>query len=423
MNRVVITGVGVVSPNGIGLDIFSAALRAGKSGLGEIDLFDAREMKARIVGQIREEKLSFPEGFPGVYGEFPELEGQSDRKLLFGAVAFLEAISGIDEGHLRECAVNLGTSLESFHIAKLFDLSPGKFDIDAYAAGLDGSLRQSYLQTPLDFLGRAITRRYNLAGPNLLNCSACTASTQAIGHSFQMIRAGRCRRIIAGGMDSMLNPLGLGGFSVLGALSTQNHLGTKAIRPFDLWREGTVLGEGAAILVLEDLETALERGAPIFAEILGYASTFDAFKLSEPDPNGRGIAKAMEKAITMSGLSIESVDYISAHGTGTPLNDRIETAAIKNLFGKRAYEIPVSSIKSMIGHLIGASGAVEVAAILCMLKDGFVAPTINLEHPDKECDLDYVANAMRPADLKICLKNSMGFGGQNAALVLGRFGQ
>ncbi|PKK91864.1 MAG: beta-ketoacyl-[acyl-carrier-protein] synthase II [Candidatus Wallbacteria bacterium HGW-Wallbacteria-1] len=423
IDRVVITSVGVVSPNGIGFNAFSHSLREGQSGLGEIDLFDAGNMTSRIVGQIRDDDIECSGIASEVYRVFPGLKSQSDRKLLLGAMAFLEAVRDLEDRYLRESAIVLGTSLESFCISKLFELSPGNFDIDTYAGNLMDGQERTLLQAPLDFLGREITRKFHLSGPNLVNCSACTASTQAIGHSFQMIRSGRCRRVIAGGTDSMLNPLGLGGFSVLGALSTRNDLGAKAICPFDLWREGTVLGEGAAIIVMESLETATERGAPILAEILGYASTFDAYKLSEPDPQGRGISMAMRRAIAMSGSDVNNVDYISAHGTGTLLNDKMETAAIKGLFGERAYEIPVSSIKSMIGHLIGASGAVEVAAILCMMRDDFIAPTVNLEHPDPECDLDYVANVMRPARLNMCLKNSMGFGGQNAALVLGRFEQ
>lgn len=423
MNRVVITGAGIVSPNGLGIDEFSRSLKTGNSGLAEIDIFDARGLSCRVAGQVADSAIEESARQSGLFTKFPELAAQGDRKLVFGAIAFLEAITDLDEDLLRECAICLGTSLESFQIARLFEFSPGRFDVDTYAKGLSQDRGSSYLQAPLDFLGGAIARRYGVRGPNLLNCSACTASTQAIGHSFQMIRSGRCRRVIAGGMDSMLNPLGLGGFSVLGALSTENEVPSRAIRPFDLWREGTVLGEGSAMLILEERETAIARGAHIFAEILGYGSTFDAYKLSEPDPSGRGIAMAMQRALASGGVAPEEVDYICAHGTGTPLNDKMETSAIKEVFGPRAHAIPVSSVKSMIGHLIGASGAVELAAILCMMRDGFIAPTINLEHHDRECDLDYVPNAMRPAELKVCLKNSMGFGGQNAALVLGRHGQ
>ncbi len=266
-----------------------------------------------------------------------------------------------------------------------------------------------------------LKNEFSIDGPNYLDCSACAASTRAIGHAFHMVRDGRYNTIIAGGFDSMLNPLGLGGFSRLGALCMDNHLKEKAIRPFDIRRQGTILGEGAAFFMLEDLETARQNDETILAEIIGSASSFDAYKLSEPDVDGEGIALSMRKAITDAAISPDNVDYINAHGTGTIANDKIETRAIKKVFGERAYSIPVSSIKSMIGHLIGASGAVEIAGVLAMLRDNFIAPTINLERKDPQCDLDYVPLRSRKKRISIALKNSMGFGGQNATIILKRY--
>jgi len=416
MKRVVITKVGVITPNGNGLEEFSKSLSAGRSGLSEIDRFDSSTMSSRIVGQVRSMNKS------QIIDRYPGLRDIHDEKVFLGLHAFLQVT---DSGSLlhRDCAVNLGSSIESFHLQNLFVLSPHKFDLDVYVSGIcNNSSPHSLTQVPLDFLGHFIKKQFGVSGPNYLNCSACTASTQAIGHSFHMIRDGRFRQIVTGGFDSMLTPLGLGGFSRLGALNTENELKEKSIRPFDLTRQGTVLGEGAAVLVLEELEYAKERNAEILAEIIGYASSSDSYRLTEPDPDGAGIVLSMRKAFADAGIGPDSTDYINAHGTGTPANDRVETAAIRKVFGKRAYDIPVSSIKSMIGHLIGASGAVEIAGVIAMLNHGFISPTINLEYEDPECDLDYVPNVSRKGWPDVVLKNSMGFGGQNASILLRRFG-
>ncbi len=413
MQRVVITHVGLIAPNGKDFETFGRNLREGISGLGEIDCFDAQRFQCRIVGQVRDlDRQALQNGFP-------MLEQVDDRKIFLGLTAFLQLLEG-GAANLTDCPIHLGTSLECYLLEKLFRLSPHRFDLAGYLEKIPGNTLP-YLQPPLDYLGNLIKSRFHIRGAHYLNCSACTAGTQAIGHGFQLIREGRHPKVIAGGFDSMLNPLGLGGFSRLGALSADNSLGAKAIRPFDVTRSGTVLGEGAAVFILESLDEALGNHSPILAEITGYASSFDAYKLSEPDPEGSGLAAAMERALQDAGTSPEEVDYISAHGTGTLSNDRVETRAIKRVFGARAHRIPVSSMKSMIGHLIGASGAVEIAGILAMLRDDFIAPTLHLEKPDPLCDLDYVPREARNGRIRIALKNSMGFGGQNAVLVLKRY--
>jgi len=408
--RVVITDVGIVTPNAASFEAFGKALNAGKSGLSEIDCFDAASLPVRIAGQVNRIDIT------GLTRKYPALRTTDDRKVFIGLTAFLQLR---DQFSNSFTPLDLGTSLEQFAIDKAFERSPGHFDLDAYMAAKRPET--TYLETPLDFLGNIIKATFSIGGPNYLNCSACTASTQAIGHAFHMIRDGRYDRVIAGGFDSMLHPLGIGGFSRLGALCTDNDLKASAIRPFDIRRDGTVLGEGAAMLALESLDHALKENSPILGEILGYASTFDAFKISEPDRSGQGIAAAMRGALNDAGITPEAIDYINAHGTGTIANDRAETMAIKDVFGKKAYRIPVSSTKSMIGHLIGASGAVEIAAVLAMFRNDFIAPTINLEKKDPECDLDYVPLKARKYKINVSIKNSMGFGGQNAVVVLKRY--
>lgn len=413
MRRVVITRVGVIAPNGHSWDTFSRALEQGQSGLSEIDHFNPQAFTTRIGGQIK--------GFDqeALIRQFPKLTRVADTKVFYGVHAFLEMIKSGPLPDMSRCAVNLGTSLERFLIEKIFRLSPHRFDMARYLNALTKHPDEPYLQVPLDFLGSFLKQTFGIGGPQYLHCSACTAGTQALGNSFHMIRDGRFDRIVTGGFDSMLNPLGLGGFTVLGAVSDENDLGPKAIRPFDLTRKGTILGEGAAFFLLEDLETARANGSEILGEITGYGSSLDAFKVSEPSLSG--ITAAMEDALSDAQLAPGDIDYISAHGTGTPLNDTVETQAVKHVFKEKAKHIPMSSVKSMTGHLIGASGAVETAGILAMIKGEFIAPTINLDTPDPECDLDYVPLIARRQRISVVLKNSMGFGGQNACLVIKRF--
>jgi len=273
------------------------------------------------------------------------------------------------------------------------------------------------LQTPLDRLTEVLGDHYGIWGARHTNCSACAAGAQVIGEAMRLLRHGAHEVALVGASDSMLNPLGLGGFGLLGALSKGDGRPEEACRPFDANRQGTVLGEGAAFLVLETLAHALERGSAIYAEALGYGCSMDAFRVSDPDPSGRGAVLSMRKSLDDAGADPQDIDCVSAHGTGTPKNDVVETAAIKEALGPRAREIPVHSVKSMTGHMIAASGAVEaVAAVLTILR-GTVPPTINLDTPDPECDLDYVSEGARDFRGKTVMSNSFGFGGQNATLL------
>jgi 3-oxoacyl-[acyl-carrier-protein] synthase II len=257
-------------------------------------------------------------------------------------------------------------------------------------------------------------------GPNFATVSACATGANAIGESFEIIRRGDARAMIAGGCEAGSTPMTLAAFTSMHALSRRNDEPQRASRPFDAERDGFVIGEGAGIVVLEDLELARERGAHVYAEILGYASTSDAHHITEPAPGGAGLARALRRALMKANVKPEQVDYINAHGTSTMYNDRDETAAIKSVFGPHAYKLAVSSTKSMTGHLMGAAGGVEIAVTALALHDGILPPTINYEHPDPACDLDYVPNTARRADIKIALSNSMGFGGHNAVVVLGK---
>jgi 3-oxoacyl-[acyl-carrier-protein] synthase II len=275
----------------------------------------------------------------------------------------------------------------------------------------------TFLQTPSDMCVPMICSQQGLKLPPHIHVSACAASTDAIGTAFWDLRCGRSDWMIAGGTDSMVNPLGVGGFCKLQALTRRNNEPGKASRPFDRSRDGFLIGEGAAFLILETVDHARSRGAKYYAEVVGYGNSFDAHGISEPHPQGEGALVAMGKALADAEIDTHDIIYINAHGTSTPKNDVIETQAIKRLFGQHAYDLAISSTKSMIGHLISASGAAEVAAMLGCAQQGYVHPTINLEYPDPQCDLDYVADGKRAIGSGYLLKNSFGFGGQNAALV------
>jgi 3-oxoacyl-[acyl-carrier-protein] synthase II len=262
---------------------------------------------------------------------------------------------------------------------------------------------------------------FNAQGPNANCLTACAASSQAIGEAAELIRRGEAEAMLSGGTHSMIHPFGVTGFNLLTALSTRNDAPTKASRPFDKDRDGFVLGEGSAMLVLEELDHAKARGANIYAEILGYGSTADAYRITDTHPEGRGASSCIRLALEDAGLNPSDVNYVNAHGTSTDVNDRVESLAIKTVFGERAYKTPVSSTKSMLGHLIAAAGATELIICLMAIRDNVLPPTINYETPDPECDLDYIPNAARPARCDVALSNSFGFGGQNISLIVGRF--
>jgi 3-oxoacyl-[acyl-carrier-protein] synthase II len=417
MTRVVITGAGVVSPVGTGVDRFWSNLTMGQSGIGPIDLFDTSSFPVKIGGQARDFDLD------QVIRAFPWAAGVRDRKVYLGLAAAREALtdSELSESDLRHAVLLVGVGLEILCLEDLTQYANAPDLSRAVAVSMTTEASGRLLQTPLDTTTRLLGDRYGLLGGRYTNCSACAAGTQVLGEAWHLLREGRIKVAVAGATDSMLNPLGLGGFSLLRVLSAENDQPTRACRPFDATRKGTVLGEGAAFVTLETLDHALNRHAKIYAEILGYGSSMDAFRISDPDPSGSGAVRSMTRAMNIAGLRPEDIDCVNAHGTGTPKNDSVETAAIKETLGSRAYEIPVHSIKSMTGHMIAASGTLEALTAALTLSRRRVPPTLNLTTPDPECDLDYVSSGSREFTGETVLSNSFGFGGQNATLILGRY--
>ncbi len=409
MKRVVVTGMGVVTPLGNTLDSFRQGLLEGCSGVTGITVFDPLSLPARIAGQC---------SLPGYRFK--------DRKIDFALAATHSAVIQANQGGralehyypLHERGISMGVGLELFNMADLVQCAVAdEFEAVACSDTIE------FLQTPGDLCVREMAGVFAAGLPAAIHVSACAAGTDAIGDAFLSISSGQARMMLAGGTDSMINPLGLSGFCKLNALSTRNADPQKASRPFDRNRDGFVLGEGAAVLVLENYEDAIRRGADIYAEILGYGNSLDAHSISEPDPQGRGAALAMRKAIKMAGLNPCDIAYVNAHGTSTPKNDPAETRGLKVVFGEQACRIPVSSTKSMIGHLISAAGAVEAVASIICAGVGMVHPTINLDNPDPECDLDYVCSKNRALEGRFFMSNSFAFGGMNASLVLGLGGR
>ena len=394
-HRVAVTGMGVVTPIGLDVRTFRDNLFGGVSGVGPITLFDPAALPTRIAAEVK---------WPG---PLPR-----DRKVAFALEAARQALEDASgSGPRSDGGVSLGVGLELF-------------SMDDVGAARTGALpatraeRLTFLQTPSDLCVHAIAHRHALSAPPLTHVSACAAGTDAIGTAFRLVAAGRRRFMVAGGTDSMINPLGVGGFCRIGATSTANATPARASRPFDRGRDGFVLGEGAAVVVLERLDDARERGATVYAEIVGYGNAFDAHGISEPHPEGRGAYQAMARALADASVSADVVDCVNAHGTSTPKNDPVETLALKRLLGERAYHVPVCATKSMIGHLISAAGAVEAVAAILGLREGIAHPTVNLDDPDPACDLDYVAHKARRHPQRYVLSSSFAFGGQNAALLL-----
>ncbi len=408
--RVVVTGVGAITPVGIGIKETWEGLIAGRSGIGPITKFDATGYPSRVAGEVKGFK---PEDF------IPKkLVSRLDTFIHYALAASQEALedAGLAEKKLGERAgVIIGVGMGGIDV------------IEEYTPIL---LEKGWRRITPFFVPKMIPNMaagqvaifHGAKGPNLAVCTACAAGTHAIGEAFRYIREGRCDIVITGGTEGLITPLTIAGFAVAKALSTKfNDQPEKASRPFDAKRDGFVIGEGAGILVLESLEHAQARGAKIYAEVCGYGLTADAYHMTAPPPDGEGAARAMAQALEDAGLSYQEVDYINAHGTSTPLNDVAETKAIKQVFKDKAKEIPVSSTKSMTGHLLGGAGGIEAVFTVKTIETGVIPPTINYEEPDPECDLDYVPNKAREAEVKIAMSNSFGFGGTNAVLVFKKF--
>jgi len=390
-HRVVITGLGLCTSLGRNVDEFWGNLLAGHSGISRISLFDTGSLPVRIGGEVK----NF---IPGeLLREFPEAEHEKDRKIWLGLDATAGAIadSKLPRSALLTAPLFVGVSLETFFLEDVTHIAHAP---NASRDFIQQILHQEplrRLQTPLDRLTQILGDHYNLNHGRYTNCSACAAGAQVIGEAFRRLRDGTAAVALAGASDSTLNPLALGGFSLLQILSTENDRPEKACRPFDATRQGTVLAEGAAFVVMETLEHARQRGARIYAEVLGYGSSLDAYRVTDPEPNGRGAALSMTKAIRDAGLRPENIACINAHGTGTPKNDVAETLAIKQTLGAHAHAIPVTANKSMTGHMIATSGALEAIASAMTLFTRKVSPTINRACPDPQCDLDYVVEGCR----------------------------
>lgn len=418
-HRVVITGLGLCTPVGIGAETFWQNLVAGRSGIGPVTLFDARSLPVRIGGEVKrldQERLA---------RSFPVAANERDRKIWLGLEAASQAIQDARLENFATTSLLIGVSLETFHLDCLTAANAPGASIaggEAESSSLIAwAKRQASFQTPLDRLAQILGGHYRFGGGLRTNCSACAAGAQAIGEAYERLSHGFPGPVLAGAADSVLNPLGLGGFGLLQILSPENDRPESACRPFDATRQGTVLAEGAAFLVLETEAHARARGARIYAEVLGYGSSLDAYRLTDPDANGRGAILSMRHALADAQLAPEQIDGVNAHGTGTLKNDVVETLALKAALGPQAYKIGVTANKSMTGHMIAASGAVEAAASALTLHTRTVPPTINLRNPDPRCDLDYVTGGARAFEGKTVLSNSFGFGGQNATLIFGRY--
>ena len=409
--RVVVTGLGVVTPLGHDLETFWKNLISGQCGIDRITAFDAAGFDTQIAGEVR--NFDPAPAFPS-----PKDVRRTDRYSQFGVHAAWSALkdSGADLDKLDrdEIGVIIGSGIggletTSAQIKILHERGPGRlspFMIPMLISNMASGLFSMY---------------QNLRGPNFATCSACATANHAIGEAWRTIKMGEAKMMFAGGAEAAIVPVGIGGFCAMKAMSTRNDYPKHSSRPFDKDRDGFVMGEGAGVIVLEELEHAKKRGAKIYCELAGYGNTADAYHLTAPSPNGEGAARCMKMALRSGGLTIEDVNYINAHGTSTPQGDVCETQAIKTVFGDRAKKIAVSSTKGATGHMLGAAGAVEMTVCALAIKHGVVPPTINYQTPDPECDLDYVPNTARELKVNAIINNSFGFGGHNASIAAKKF--
>jgi 3-oxoacyl-[acyl-carrier-protein] synthase II len=408
--RVVITGIGLISPLGIGTENNWEALSKGKSGISLISRFDTSKHSSKIAGQIKDfDPLRFIEK-----KELRKMDSFIQYAVAGAQLAVQD--SGLNPAALEgdRCGVHVGSGIGGIGFIE-------ETHKTLLEKGADRISPFFLVATIINEAAGQISIKYRARGPNLATATACSTSTHAIGDSFRILARGDADIMIAGGAEAPITPLGVAGFCAMRALSLRNNEPERASRPFDAKRDGFVIGEGAGILILEELGAALKRGANIYAEIIGYGMSGDAYHVTAPALDGEGAVLVMKRALDDAGVDPKEINYINAHGTSTSYNDKIETGAIKRVFGEHAYKIGVNSTKSMIGHLLGAAGGVEAGYTALCLKNQVMPPTINYEHPDPECDLDYIPNKARPAEVHYALSNSFGFGGTNGSLLLKRF--
>jgi 3-oxoacyl-[acyl-carrier-protein] synthase II len=422
--RVVVTGVGCVTPLGTDVETLWGRLLKAESGIGRTTLFDASNFPTQISAEVKNWDVS-------AVGEDPAVWQYCGRHTRFAVGAAKQAVtsSGILDGKLdpTRFGVYLGSGEGQQDFDRFTKMMVGAMEGDQLnmtkftQRGLELLHPLSELEQEPNMPAGHLAGLFNAQGPNANCLTACAASSQAIGEAVEMIRRGDADVMLSGGTHSMIHPFGVTGFNLLTALSTHNEEPTKASRPFDKNRDGFVLGEGAGMLILEELEQAKARGAHIYGEIVGYGSTADAFRITDTHPEGRGAESCLKMALADAEKNLTDIHYINAHGTSTNVNDKVESLAIKKVFGEQAYKTPVSSTKSMMGHLIAAAGATELIVCLMAIRDNVLPPTTNYETPDPDCDLDYVPNTARQARCDTALSNSFGFGGQNITLVVTRF--
>jgi 3-oxoacyl-[acyl-carrier-protein] synthase II len=427
MRRVAVTGLGVVAPNGVGKEAFWSACVNGRSGIDTIRCFDASSHPVQIAGEVAD--FDVTAYVPAAHRKSLKIMGRAAR---FGVAAAGLAVrdSGLDLARedAERVGVVMGTGLVPMDLPEVAPVlaeacdAEGRLQADLLGRRGGQALFPLWLLKYLPNMTAAhISLICNAQGPNSTLTTACAAGTQAVGEGFRLVARGDADVVLAGGADSRLDPLLILAYTALGALSPCKRPPAEVSRPFDGLRDGFVLGEGAAVLVLEELERARQRGAVVYAEVLGLGSSFDAYGVTKPDPEAGGAVRAIRWALREARVDPGDVDYINAHGTSTRLNDQMETVAVKRVFGEAARALPLSSIKSMVGHLIGAAGALEAAALALTLHHGVMPPTINQTHPDPSCDLDYVPNCAREQPVRTAVSTSFGFGGQNAALVMQGF--
>ncbi|MCY4660560.1 MAG: beta-ketoacyl-ACP synthase II [Acidobacteria bacterium] len=408
--RVVVTGVGLVSSLGIGTEPTWEALCAGRSGIGAITHFDASAFASRIAGEVK--------GFDPL--QFV------DRKDVKKMDVFIQFAIAASEFALCDAGLKtsqpLGPDVGVFIASGIGGFSTIEREHQSLLRGGPRKISPFFIPSAIINLAAGqVSIRFGARGPNSATCTACSASAHAIGDAFEIIRRGSAEAMIAGGSEAAITPLGVGGFAAMRALSTRNDEPQRASRPFDRDRDGFIIGEGAGVVVLEELERARRRGASIYAELVGYGMSADAFHVTAPAEDGDGAVRVMSAALEQAEVAPEQVDYINAHGTSTPYNDRLETLAIKRCFGPHASTVAISSTKSMTGHLLGAAGGLEAGITALAVREQAAPPTINLDHADPDCDLDYVPHKIRPLPIGYALSNSFGFGGTNASLLLKRY--